>query len=199
MAANESDPRIERLLDGLRDLQEEYREPVADLEVEAPRAALLSLEEAVAEAPADYRPYLEEAVACYDNGLFRAAILMVWAAVMEHLYMSASSHKNGIKDFERENHKRYGGSKNYRQIKKRDDFLYLREYDFVQLAEDAGMLNRNARKLLHEKLASGTDAATRPSTSRGERRRSSSSRVCSSTFSAGTNSTGSGPGGEPNA
>jgi hypothetical protein len=152
MAANESDPQIERLLDGLRNLQEEYREPVVDLEVEAPRAALQSLEEAVVEAPADYRAYLEEAVACYDNGLLRAAILMVWAAVMEHLYLTAASRKNGIKSFEAVNNNRFGGSKNYRQIKKRDDFLYLREYDFIQLAEDTGMLNRNARKLLHERL-----------------------------------------------
>jgi hypothetical protein len=106
----------------------------------------------VAEAPANYRAYLEEAVACYDNGLFRAAILMVWAAVMEHLYMTAASHKNGIRDFESANHARFGNSKNYRQIKKRDDFLYLREYDFIQLGEYAGMLNRNARKLLHERL-----------------------------------------------
>jgi hypothetical protein len=152
MAANGLDSRFESLLEGLRDLQEEYREPVVDLEVEAPRAALQSLEDAVAEAPADYRPYLEEAVACYDNGLFRAAILMVWSAMMEHLYMTAASRKNGIKGFETANYSRYGGSKNYRQIKKRDDFLYMREYDFIQLAEDAGMLNRNARKLLHERL-----------------------------------------------
>jgi hypothetical protein len=152
MAANEFNPRIERLLEGLRDLQEEYREPVADIGVEAPRAALQSLEDAVAEAPADYRAYLEEAVACYDNGLFRAAILMVWAAVMEHLYMTAASRRDGVKGFEKVNKTRFGGSKNYRQIKKRDDFLYLREYDFIQLGEDAGMFNRNARKLLHEKL-----------------------------------------------
>ena len=150
MAANE--PGLERLLDGLRLLQDEYREPVADTEVEAPRAALQSLEDAVAGAPAGYRPYLEEAVACYDNGLFRAAILMVWAAVMEHLYMTAASHRNGIRSFETVNKSRFGTSKNYRQIKKRDDFLYLRDRDFIQLAEDAGMLNKTARILLHEQL-----------------------------------------------
>ncbi len=36
--------------------------------------------------------------------------------------------------------------------RKQGDFLYIGERDFIQLGEDAGMFNRNARQLLHERL-----------------------------------------------
>jgi hypothetical protein len=152
MAGDELDPRIGQLLDGLRQLQDEFGEEVADVEQESPRAALESLEDAVAQAPREYRPYLEEALDCYGYGLYRAAILMVWAAVMQHLYAVAAAHRGGLRTFESMNKARFGRSKNYRAIKKQDDFLYLRDRDFIQLGEDAGMYNRNVRKLLHDKL-----------------------------------------------
>lgn len=152
MAADGLDPRVEQLFNGLRQFQTEFGEEVADVEQESPAAALVSLEQAVAQAPKEYRPYLEEALACYQGTLYRAAILMVWAAVIQHLYSVAGSHRNGVKEFEKANHARFGTSARYRKLKKQDDFLYLGERDFIQLGEDAGMFNRNARKLLHDRL-----------------------------------------------
>jgi hypothetical protein len=153
MAADDAlAPGVVRVLDGLRQLQEEFRAPVADVEHESPAAALTSLEDAVAGAPAAYRPYLEEAVQCYEHALYRGSILMVWAAVMQRLYDVAGNHSGGVKAFEAENKNRYGASRNYREIKKADDFLYLADSAFLQLGEDAGMYNRNARKMLIERL-----------------------------------------------
>ena len=152
MADEELEPGLDRLFSGLRQLQADFGAEVADVEHETPAAALESLEDAVAAAPKEYRAYLEEAVACYRHGLYRAAILMVWAAVVQHLYMVASSHTHGIRDFEKANTTRFGTSARYREIKKRDDFLYLGDRDFIQLGEDAGLFNRNVRKLLHERL-----------------------------------------------
>lgn len=152
MAADPLDPRVEHLLEGLRRFQSEFGVEVADVAQESPAAALVSLEEAVALAPAAYRPYLAEALSCYQHGLYRAGILMVWAAVMQYLYDVAGSHRGGVRDFEAANIARFGTSRKYREIKKQDDFLYLGERDFIQLAEDAGMLNRNVRMKLHERL-----------------------------------------------
>ena len=153
MAADGLDPHVEQLLEGLRQLQTEFGEEVADVEQESPAAALESLEQAIAQAPKDYRPYLQEALACYQHGLYRAAILMVWAAVVQHLYSVAGSHRGGVTLVQAANKARFGNAKRkYREIKKQDDFLYLGERDFIQLAEDSGMLNRNARKVLHERL-----------------------------------------------
>jgi len=143
---------VARLIAGLARLQSDFREEVEDVEHESPAAALDSLEESLASAPPDYRLYLGEAVECYRGRLYRAAVLMVWAAVVQHLYSVASAHRNGVKKFEAANHARFGLSKRYRELTRANDFLYLGERDFIQLAEDAGMVNRNARKLLHDRL-----------------------------------------------
>jgi hypothetical protein len=143
---------VEELLAGLREFQDRFGPPASDLAAEAPAAALHSLEAAVAAAPRSYRPYLEEAVACYSAALYRAAILMTWSATMRHLLLSVETRAGGVKAIEACNRTRFGASKGYRQIKKVDDILYLRESQFIQLGEDAGMYNRNARKLLAERL-----------------------------------------------
>jgi hypothetical protein len=152
MASDALDPGLAQLLAGLREFQSEFSEEIADVTQESPAAALDSLEEAVAKAPASYRPYLQEALECYGHSLYRAAILMVWSAVIQHLHGCAGSHRGGIAAFEKANKARFGTSKRYREIKKQDDFLYLGERDFIQLGEDAGMFNRNTRQLLHERL-----------------------------------------------
>src|SRR6266403_2044011 len=100
MVADELDPRVEHLLEGLRQLQSEFGEEVADVAQESPAAALESLVDALAEAPREYRPYLEEALACYQHALYRAAILMVWSAVTQHLYSVVGSHRGGVKAIE---------------------------------------------------------------------------------------------------
>lgn len=152
MAVEGLAPDLERRLAGFRRLQADFGAEVADIRQESPAAALDSLEEAVAVALADYRPYLGEALECYRRGLYRAAILLVWAAVVQHLYSRAAAHHGGIKEFEKVNKLRFGSAKSYREIKKEGDFLYIGERDFIQLGEDAGMFNRNARLLLHERL-----------------------------------------------
>jgi hypothetical protein len=152
MAADELAPSVKRLLTGLSRLQADFGREIADVREESPAAALDSLVAAIAVAPSDYRPYLQEALECYRHGLYRPSILMVWSAVVQHLYSLAASHHGGLKLLEKANKTRFGSSRKYREIKKQGDLLYIGERDFIQLGEDAGMFNRNARKLLQERL-----------------------------------------------
>jgi len=138
-------------LERLRHFQALYGRPASSTP-QSPAVALKTLNEAVTKAPTDYRDYLVEAISCYESGLYRAAILMVWAACVEHLYITASRHAHGVTAFEIANSARFGKSRIYREIKKKDDFLYIGEANWLQLAEDAGMMNRNARQLLTERL-----------------------------------------------
>jgi hypothetical protein len=140
------------LLDSLAAFQRLHAIPVSDSTTESPAQALHSLRVAANLAPANYAEYLEEAVRCYEGGMYRAAVLMVWAAVVEHLYTAIGAHRGGIKAFEAANFSRYGTSAAYRKIKKSDDLLYLKEIQLIQLGEDAGLFNKNARLLLDEKL-----------------------------------------------
>jgi hypothetical protein len=146
------DGSIERRLAALRTFQQLHEVPVTDRATQSPAVALKSLNDALAIAPTAYRDYLAEAVTCYERGLYRAAILMVWAATVEHLYIVASSYPDGIIDLQIANHSRFGKSRTYREIKKKDDFLYLGEANWLQLAEDAGLMNRNARQMLIDRL-----------------------------------------------
>jgi hypothetical protein len=134
-------------------LQRAYpRSPVHDSALESPAKALQSLVDARKAAPPTYADYLNEAVTAYEEELYRAAILMVWAATVEHLYGVVEQRKGGVREFETANVSRYGGSRAYRELKKVDDLRYLKESQFIQLGEDSGMFNRNARSLLTDRL-----------------------------------------------
>lgn len=146
-----SQPEPPALIARLKAFQAIYPAPVRDSAHESPAQALQSLVDARAAAPPEYADYLDEAVSAYENGLCRAAILMVWAATIEHLYGVVRAHKGGVKAIQAANMARYA-ARNYREIKKVDDLLYVSESQFLQLGEDAGIFNRNARQVLIERL-----------------------------------------------
>jgi len=145
-------PESIRRLDRLRQLQTLYPGSPKTGKHESPELALQSLVDARDAAPERYSDYLEEAVAAYESSLYRAAILMVWSATIEHLYGVIRTHPDGIKLVEQANTARFGSSRSYREIKKADDLMYMSESNFLQLCEDAGAINRNARKVLIERL-----------------------------------------------
>lgn len=149
MTTDESDlSRFARL----RAFQEAYSIPIVDISKQAPVEALHSLRDATSKAPTNYRAYLNEAVDCYEQGAYRGAVLMVWSATIEHIYSAIDARPGGFKSLETANKARFVGSRTYRRISKKNDLLYLNDKNFLQLCEDAGVFNRNARKLLEEKL-----------------------------------------------
>jgi hypothetical protein len=149
MMANEDwVPQFERL----REFQEAYRLPVSDIARQAPAQALHSLRESAQRAPANYRQYLEEAIDCYEASAYRGAVLMVWAATIEHLYSVIEGHRGGFGAIETANKSRFGTARNYRQISKKNDLLYINDANFLLLCEDSGVFNKNARGLLEDAL-----------------------------------------------
>lgn len=143
-------------LASLAEFQRLHALPVKDSAREAPAQALHSLREAAASAPPEYQDYLDEAVECYEGGMYRAAVLMVWSACIQHLFSVIQDHRGGIKAMESANRARFGKGEppppSYKKISKTDDLLYFKEANVLLLAEDAGLINRNARDLLDEKL-----------------------------------------------
>lgn len=150
MSTTEED--FARRFNDLRSLQQAYAIPVSDVSRQNPAEALHSLRETARNSRAEYQEYLNEAVDCYENRCYRGAVLMVWSAVMEHLYQAIESRQGGIKAVEAANLARFGDAYNYKKVKKRDDFLYLSDSNFFMLCEDAGVFNKNVRLLLIEKL-----------------------------------------------
>lgn len=136
----------------LRAFQEAYSIAVSDVSREAPAQALHSLREATGQAPKTYQVYLNEAVDCYEHGAYRGAVLMVWSAAIKHIYSAIEVRSDGCKAMEVANKARFGTASTYRAIRRKNDLLYLNDKRFLQLCEDAGVFNRNARTLLEEKL-----------------------------------------------
>lgn len=139
-------------LDQLREFQEAYRLPVTDIARQAPREALHSLRDATGNAPASYRPYLEEAVDCYETGAYRGAVLMIWAATIEHIYSVIEDHPLWFKLLEVENFSRYQHANFYRKVRKKGDLLYINDANLFLICEDAGVFNKNARTILDDAL-----------------------------------------------
>ncbi len=77
---------------------------------------------------------------------------MVWAATIEHIYSAVERKASGFNTLEAANVVRFGTSNAYRLIRKKNDLLYLNDKNFLLLCEDVGVFNKNARKLLEDKL-----------------------------------------------
>ena len=106
------------------------------------------------------RTYLNEALICYENGAFRAAIVMTWNLSYHHLcdhilknhlaafnarwvIKFAGMHKNGTKT-----------------IKVIDDFMdELKESEVMVIAKDAGIITKNVFNIMEEKLKKRNAAA----------------------------------------
>lgn len=81
---------------------------------------------------------------------------MVWSACIQHLFSVIESHQGGIKAMEAAKRARFGKGDpppaSSKKIGKTDDLLYFKEANVLLIAEDAGLINRNVRDLLDEKL-----------------------------------------------
>lgn len=140
-------------LDRLREFQEAYRLPISDIARQAPAQALHSLREAAERAPTSYRQYLEEAIDCYEALAYRGAVLMVWAATIDHIYSVIEAHRSGFKMLQAANFARFETSSTYRKIGKKNDLLYLNDKNLFLICEDAGVMNKNARLILDDALS----------------------------------------------
>jgi len=106
------------------------------------------------------RTYLDEALICYENGAFRAAIVMAWNLAYHHLcdhiiktrladcnarwaIKYAGMHKNGT-----------------RTIKVITDFMdELKEAEVIAIAKDASIITKDIWKIMDEKLGKRNSAA----------------------------------------
>jgi hypothetical protein len=96
----------------------------------------------------DAKNFLEEAHLCLRANAPRAAIVMTWIVVINHLYEYVFAHK--LSDFNSELAK-----KNWKltSIVSKDDFSEIKkEKDFIELCRAANVFSNDVRKILDEKL-----------------------------------------------
>jgi hypothetical protein len=106
------------------------------------------------------RTYLDEALICYENGAFRAAIVMTWNLAYHHLCDHIIKHR--LADFNARWLIKYVGmhKNGTRTIKTIDDFMEeLKEAEVIAIAKDAGIITKDIWKIMDEKLGKRNSAA----------------------------------------
>lgn len=106
------------------------------------------------------REFLDEALICYRHGAFRAAIVMTWNLVFDHLlnfilnrYLAAFNTQWPV-SFPKLHQKARVSA-----IAGRDDFSELKESEVLTICKSAGIITPELYKILNEKLGKRNTAA----------------------------------------
>jgi hypothetical protein len=116
---------------------------------------LRALEAKLAEGPK--KQFLSETVDCFEVKAYRAAIIMCWILVLDHLYEFIM--KNQQKAFNDELSKVKDKRVKVTEIQVRDDFNDIPEGKFIELLRAAGIVSNDVRKILDEKLGTRNSCA----------------------------------------
>jgi hypothetical protein len=107
------------------------------------------------------KAFLQEAIDCYGIGCNRAAIVLFWSFLIDHLYdLVLSKHLVAFNAALANNtDKRI----KINEIVKRDDFGEIPEGKFIEFLRSSGVISNDVRKILEQKLGTRNSAA-HPST-----------------------------------
>jgi len=94
------------------------------------------------------RSFLEEAIRSFKVESFRATIMIVWVLTMDHL----QNHTFGKHLLEFNTALNAHPDKKMQSIVKYDDFSELKETRVIELMRSAGIISKDVRKILDEKL-----------------------------------------------
>jgi hypothetical protein len=95
------------------------------------------------------RTYLDEALACFNAGAFRASIVMCWNLSYDHLCEFVLTKYS--KDFNTQLPKSFPKA-DIGAIGKKDDFQELKESQVLQVCKSANIISGSLHKILKEKL-----------------------------------------------
>jgi hypothetical protein len=125
------------------------------------RQATVEIDKLLADLPnqisnSNERIFLDEALACFRCGAFRASIVMCWNLAFDHLCEWII--KNHIVDFNIQLPKTCPTAK-VKSIKTKDDFSHIKESEVLQVCKSANIITGNLHKILVEKLGRRNTAA----------------------------------------
>jgi hypothetical protein len=103
-------------------------------------------------ANADQRAYLDEAIICFKNKAFRAAIVMSWNLGYDHLLRYIFNDPQRLADFNRQLQVVYQKKPPVAAINKFDDFGFMKEDQVLTVGKSATILSNSRHKVMKEKL-----------------------------------------------
>ena len=94
--------------------------------------------------------FLKELIDCFEIGANRAAIVMCWILVLDHLYEYVLRHH--VSAFNAALSKNTDKRVRVSAVTSRDDFSDIPEGKFIEFLRSAGIVSRDVKKILDEKL-----------------------------------------------
>jgi hypothetical protein len=104
------------------------------------------------------RSYLEEALVCFRNRAFRAAVVMTWNLTYDHLCYWILAEQARVASFNAQMVKSYT-KKSYPPVTARADFEDPKEFEVIQVLASAALINGGMHMILKEKLDRRNKAA----------------------------------------
>lgn len=101
------------------------------------------------------RDLLEEAARCYKVKAYRAAVVMIWAVSMSHMYGYVFAKELAAFNLAISR----DSDKKLKSIKKVEDFSEMKEIKFIELLRSANIITNDTKKILEEKLGTRNTAA----------------------------------------
>lgn len=103
--------------------------------------------------------FLEEAVACLENRLYRAAVVLSWSGAIWLLYKEVEA--KHLVDFNAEARKR---DTKWRNARTADDLGIIKENTFLEILHSIGVLQKNAKDELQNNCLKLRNACGHPNT-----------------------------------
>ena len=102
------------------------------------------------------RVFLEEALICFNNGAYRAAVVMAWNLAYAHLCDRVLAIPTYANDFNTQKVKAFSKRPN---VTKRADFEDYKESEVIEICRGARIVDTSVHKILNEKLGKRNTAA----------------------------------------
>ena len=97
------------------------------------------------------RCYLEEALICFRNKAFRAAVVMCWNLAFDHLCEFVLKDPSRLAAFNTQLPKSFPKA-DIKSVSNRDHFTALKEFQVLQICDSANIISKSLHKILKEKL-----------------------------------------------
>lgn len=104
------------------------------------------------------KTFLLEAIVCAEKRAYRAAIVMTWLFVIDHMQEYILDNQKRLSEFNVAMSKR-PDKKKISPIKVKDDFANLRESAYIEIMHSADIVSKGVKKILLNKLDTRNDCA----------------------------------------
>jgi hypothetical protein len=96
---------------------------------------------------AQIQSFVDEAIRCYEQALYRAAVVLSWVGTVSLLYKHVVTSELG--NFNSEARRR---NAKWKDARTSDDLARLKEYDFLQILESISVIGKSVKRELEQCL-----------------------------------------------